>query len=52
LYLVQAKFGQIGEELAARFLKKKGYRLVLANYKVPVGRNRRGAARPLRERLI
>jgi putative endonuclease len=36
--------GEIGEELAARFLLKKGYRLVAANFKVPIGRNIRGAA--------
>ncbi len=36
--------GEIGEELAARFLLKKGYRLVVANFKVPVGRNIRGVA--------
>jgi putative endonuclease len=35
--------GQRGEELAARFLLRNGFRLVLANYKVPVGRNNRGA---------
>ncbi len=39
-----SKVGQIGEELAARFFEKKGYRLVLANFKVPVGRNRLGVA--------
>ena len=39
-----SKVGQIGEELAARFLELKGYRLVLANFKVPVGRNRRGVS--------
>ena len=38
------KVGQIGEELAARFLERNGYRLVLANYKVPVGRNRLGVS--------
>ena len=32
-----SEVGQIGEELAAIFLEKKGYRLVLANFKVPVG---------------
>lgn len=37
------KLGQAGEELAALFLLKKGYRLVAANYKVPIGRNRAGA---------
>ena len=41
--LNSSKVGQIGEELAARFLEKKGYRLVCANYKVPIGRNQRGA---------
>lgn len=38
-----SQIGQIGEELAARFLIKNGYRLVAANFKVPVGRNSRGA---------
>jgi putative endonuclease len=38
-----SQIGQLGEELAARFLVKNNYRLVLANFKVPVGRNRRGA---------
>ncbi|MEP6922927.1 MAG: YraN family protein [Pyrinomonadaceae bacterium] len=35
--------GRRGEELAARFLEQKGFRLVAANFTVPVGRNRRGA---------
>jgi len=35
--------GHLGENLAADFLIKNNYRLVLANFKVPVGRNRRGA---------
>ncbi len=34
----------MGEELAAQYLQKKGYRLVLANFKVPVGRTRRGVS--------
>jgi putative endonuclease len=38
------KVGEIGEELAARFLEKQDYRLVLANFKVPIGRNRRGVS--------
>lgn len=42
--LSSSRVGQIGEELAASFLEKKGYRLVLANYKVPIGRNQRGAS--------
>jgi putative endonuclease len=36
--------GRRGEGLAAEFLKAAGYRLVLSNFKVPIGRNRRGAA--------
>ncbi|MGI8638762.1 MAG: YraN family protein [Pyrinomonadaceae bacterium] len=39
-----SKVGQIGEELAARFLEKKGFRIVLANFKVPIGRNQRGVS--------
>lgn len=35
--------GARGERLAALFLKTQGYRLVLSNFEVPVGRNRRGA---------
>ncbi len=35
--------GELGEKLAARFLVKNGYRLVLANFKTPVGRNNVGA---------
>ena len=35
--------GELGEELAARFLVKNGYRIVLANFKIPIGRNSRGA---------
>ena len=36
--------GAQGEALAADYLKSLGYRLVLTNFKVPVGRNRAGAA--------
>lgn len=35
--------GRRGEELAAQFLAENGYRLVASNFKVPVGRNSRGA---------
>jgi putative endonuclease len=35
--------GRIGEEAAARHVLQKGWRLVLANFKAPIGRNRRGA---------
>jgi putative endonuclease len=37
------RVGQIGEELAAHFLRKNGYRLVVANFKTPIGRNRLNA---------
>ena len=35
-----SRVGQIGEELAAHFLRKNGFRLVAANFKTPIGRNR------------
>jgi len=35
--------GQLGETYAAAYLKQLGYRLVAANFTLPVGRNRRGA---------
>jgi putative endonuclease len=35
--------GLRGEALAAEHLRANGYRIVLANFKVPVGRNSRGA---------
>ena len=36
-------FGDTGEAIAAEYLKRKGYRLVMANFKVPIGRNRNDA---------
>ena len=36
--------GDRGEALAAKYLNKNGYRLVVANFKVPVGRNRKGVS--------
>ncbi len=39
----QTILGIRGEALAAEFLRAQGYQLVLANFKVPVGRNIRGA---------
>lgn len=36
--------GTLGEKLAAEFLTRRGYRIVMANFKVPVGRNRRGVS--------
>ncbi len=38
------EIGKIGEDLAAKFLIRRGFRLVCSNFKVPIGRNRRGAA--------
>ena len=38
------RVGNLGEELARRFLMKNRYRLVVANFKVPVGRNSVGAS--------
>jgi putative endonuclease len=35
--------GEHGETLAAAYLERAGYRLVAANFKLPVGRNLRGA---------
>ena len=35
-------FGERGEALAADHLAANGYRLVIANFKVPVGRNSKG----------
>ncbi|HEY2865787.1 MAG TPA: YraN family protein [Pyrinomonadaceae bacterium] len=35
--------GSHGETLAGTFLIENGYRIVMANFKVPVGRNGRGA---------
>lgn len=34
--------GERGEGLAAEYLAAQGYRLVMANFKVPVGRNSKG----------
>jgi putative endonuclease len=36
--------GRRGEQLAAEFLEAEGYRLVLSNFKVPIGRNSKGVA--------
>jgi putative endonuclease len=38
----RTSLGMRGEALAAEYLKDQGYRLVLANFMVPVGRNSRG----------
>ena len=34
--------GERGEAMAAEYLTNKGYRLVVSNFKVPVGRNSKG----------
>ncbi|HEY0459104.1 MAG TPA: YraN family protein [Pyrinomonadaceae bacterium] len=39
-----AEIGQIGENFAAQFLIRRGLRLVCSNFKVPIGRNIRGAS--------
>jgi putative endonuclease len=36
------ELGRRGEELAAAYLQKHGYRIVAANFSLPVGRNRLG----------
>ena len=36
--------GEYGERLAAEFLQRRGFRLVLLNFKAPVGRNRLGVS--------
>ena len=38
-----ASLGQLGESYAAAYLEQLGYRLVAANFTLPVGRNLRGA---------
>ncbi|MGI9035333.1 MAG: YraN family protein [Pyrinomonadaceae bacterium] len=38
-----SEVGAEGERLALEFLTKNNYRIVCANFKTPVGRNRRGA---------
>ena len=37
------ELGKRGEELAAAYLLQAGYRIVAANFSIPVGRNRVGA---------
>src|SRR5688500_14824155 len=39
-----AELGIRGELVAAEFLEANGYRLVLSNFKVPIGRNSRGVS--------
>ena len=37
------ELGKLGEAYAAAYLEQLGYRLVAANFTLPVGRNQRGA---------
>ncbi len=37
-----SRIGKTGEDLAAVFLARNGYDLVISNFKVPIGRNRPG----------
>lgn len=39
-----SEIGSRGERLAAEYLESSGYRLVMRNFKVPIGRNTRGVA--------
>lgn len=39
-----SSLGEHGEQLAAEHLIKNGYRVVVTNFKVPVGRNSKGVA--------
>jgi putative endonuclease len=40
---MSSSLGKLGEEFAAAYLDQLGYRLVAANFILPVGRNLRGA---------
>jgi putative endonuclease len=41
--MTSSSLGALGELYAAAYLEQLGYRLVAANFTIPVGRNRRGA---------
>ena len=40
---MSSSLGQLGEAYAAAYLEQLGYRLVAANFTLPIGRNLRGA---------
>ena len=40
--MVSIELGKLGEAYAAAYLEQRGYRLVAANFTLPVGRNLRG----------
>ena len=48
---ITSDLGARGERLAAEYLVSNGYRLVVANFKVPIGRNRRASRSPARSIL-
>ena len=39
-----SRIGEFGEKAAEKFLKKQGYRIVVSNFEIPVGRNRKGVS--------
>ncbi|NNE99749.1 MAG: YraN family protein [Pyrinomonadaceae bacterium] len=39
-----SELGDFGENAAATFLVKNGFRLIASNFKIPIGRNRKGVA--------
>ena len=41
--MMPSSLGTLGESYAAAYLTQLGYRLVAANFTLPIGRNRRGA---------
>ena len=44
LRIATLNLGERGEKLAAEYLAKQGYRLIVSNFKVPVGRNSKGVS--------
>ena len=38
-----SRVGDLGEAIAADYLRRNGYRLVMSNFRVPIGRNRKNA---------
>lgn len=40
-----ARFGSLAEDVAVRYLSDNGLQLIMTNFTVPVGRNRRGVQR-------
>ncbi len=39
-----SRTGTRGEKLAAEFIEREGFRIVMANFKVPIGRNSKGVS--------